>query len=112
MMNFWQAVALGAVQGITEFLPVSRSRHLVLLCGNRELGQVPPLFDLMLQVSAVAAIVAVVGARMLQLLAAGVDLARPAACCRHADAATAGGGLAVASLGWHGGWQVSYILER
>ena len=84
-MSFWQAVALGAVQGVTEFLPVSSSGHLVWLCGNRELGQVPLLFDVLLHVSAVAAIAAVFGARLIQLLAVGVDLLRPAACCRHAD---------------------------
>ena len=84
MISLWQAAALGALQGITEFLPVSRSRHRVLLCGNRELGQVPLLFDVLLHRSAVAAIAAVCGARLLQLLAAGVDLLRPAACCRHA----------------------------
>lgn len=30
-LNIWQAVFLGAVQGLTEFLPVSSSGHLVLL---------------------------------------------------------------------------------
>ena len=30
-MNFWQSVLLGAVQGLTEFLPVSSSGHLLLV---------------------------------------------------------------------------------
>ncbi len=30
-MNFWQALIMGLVQGVTEFLPVSSSAHLVLI---------------------------------------------------------------------------------
>lgn len=30
-MTFWQSIILGAIQGVTEFLPVSSSGHLVLL---------------------------------------------------------------------------------
>ena len=29
-MNWWQALILGLVQGLTEFLPVSSSGHLVI----------------------------------------------------------------------------------
>ena len=56
----------------------------MLLRGNREPGEVPRLFDVLLQVSAVAAIAATFGARLLRLLAADDDLVRPVASCRHA----------------------------
>ena len=43
MMTMFEAVALGVVQGLTEFLPVSSSGHLVLL--QKFFGmQEPPLF--------------------------------------------------------------------
>ena len=29
-VTFWQAILLGALQGLTEFLPVSSSAHLIL----------------------------------------------------------------------------------
>lgn len=40
LMNFWQAIILGAVQGFTEFLPVSSSGHLTL--GAKFLGLPSP----------------------------------------------------------------------
>lgn len=41
-MNLWQAILLGLVQGITEFLPVSSSGHLAIF--KHYLGIHPPLF--------------------------------------------------------------------
>ena len=79
MMSFWQAVALGGLQGITEFLPVSSSGHLVLLRGILAVGEVPLLFDVLLHLSTLAATAVVFRARLGRLIAAGVDLLRPPA---------------------------------
>ena len=75
-MSFWQAVALGALQGVTEFLPVSSSGHLVLLRGILEVGEVPLLFDVLLHLSTLAATVVVFRTRLGRLIAAGGDLLR------------------------------------
>ncbi|MDR1909185.1 MAG: undecaprenyl-diphosphate phosphatase [Spirochaetaceae bacterium] len=58
-MTILEAIVLGAIQGITEFLPVSSSGHLVLL--QRIFGISGPvlLFDTMLHVGTLAAVVVV-----------------------------------------------------
>lgn len=57
-LTFWQAVGLGAIQGITEFIPISSSGHLVLV---RKLlgwsGQAGLAFDTMLHGGSLAALV-------------------------------------------------------
>ena len=88
-MSFWQAVALGAVQGVTEFLPVSSSGHLVLLRGILGVGEVPLLFDVLLHLSTLAATVVVFRARLCRLLVVGVDLLRPPERCRRPPPAAA-----------------------
>ena len=62
-MNVSEAVALGAVQGLTEFLPVSSSAHLVLLrevFGRRPQQDGAPLFDVALHLATAAALLAAV----------------------------------------------------
>ena len=78
-MSLWQAVALGALQGVTEFLPVSSSGHLVLLREVLAVGEVPLLFDVLLHVSTLAATAVVFRVRLGRLIAAAVDLLRPQA---------------------------------
>lgn len=58
-MQLWQALILGLVQGLTEFLPVSSSGHLVLV--QSWLGVNPEeflLFDIMLHVGTLFAVFA------------------------------------------------------
>lgn len=58
-MDLWQSSILGLLQGLTEFLPVSSSGHLVL--GQRLLGLHQPelLFDIAVHVGTLAAVLAV-----------------------------------------------------
>jgi undecaprenyl-diphosphatase len=59
MLNIFQAAVLGAVQGLTEFLPVSSSGHLVLFENLFGLNSEKPemlLFDLAVHVGTVIAI--------------------------------------------------------
>lgn len=58
-MDFIQALLLGLVQGITEFLPVSSSGHLVLLQQVMGLREVPLFFDTMLHMGTLVAVVVV-----------------------------------------------------
>ncbi len=59
-MTWWQAVLLGLVQGLTEFLPISSSAHLALV--PHWLGwELPPtetfIFDVLVQTATLAAVV-------------------------------------------------------
>lgn len=58
-MSIWQAVILGIVQGLTEFLPVSSSGHLVLLQHFFGISEGNLFFTVMLHVGSLAAVLAV-----------------------------------------------------
>lgn len=57
MSNWWESLALGAIQGLTEYLPVSSSGHLVLAQHLFQVGHVPLAFDLFLHLATVLATV-------------------------------------------------------
>lgn len=58
-MNVWQSIILGIVQGLTEFLPVSSSGHLVLLQRIFHIQEGNQFFTLMLHVGTLIAVILV-----------------------------------------------------
>ncbi len=78
-MNWLDAVLLGIIEGLTEFLPVSSTGHLIL-AGDR-LGQNTPAaktLEIVIQLGAVLAVVVYYRARLWQLVA-GIFRRDPAA---------------------------------
>lgn len=58
-MSLWQALLLGTVQGLTEFLPVSSSGHLVLFQRLLGLESNVLTFDILVHLATLAAVLAV-----------------------------------------------------
>ncbi|MEA5033604.1 MAG: undecaprenyl-diphosphate phosphatase [Sphaerochaeta sp.] len=56
-VSAFEGIVLGFVQGLTEFLPVSSSGHLVLVRDYFAIGQVPLLFDVLLHVATLFVII-------------------------------------------------------
>jgi undecaprenyl-diphosphatase len=67
-VNLIQATILGLVQGLTEFLPVSSSGHLVLFKDILGLEEVPLLFDIILHLATLVAIALVFRRRIAGIL--------------------------------------------
>lgn len=56
-MNYAQAIILAIVQGVTEFLPISSSGHLVIMQKLFNFSQPPVLFDIFVHVGTLGAII-------------------------------------------------------
>lgn len=71
-MNFWQAIIMGLIQGLTEFLPVSSSGHLAIFKNifgiETETGL---LFDVLLHIATLVAICIVYWADVKELVING-----------------------------------------
>jgi len=116
MNDLLAALLLGIIEGITEFLPISSTGH--LLIAERWLGHRSDLFNIAIQAGAILAVVLIYRRRLVGLLAAfagrdmsapydplGIDV-RPAQARDYglkllaAFGVTAVGGLLVKALGW------------
>ncbi len=71
-MTVIEAIVLGALQGATEFLPVSSSGHLLLAKALFEASDVPVLFDVLLHVATLVAVCIVFRHRIATLIGAAV----------------------------------------
>ena len=76
-MTLLQAIFLGALQGITEFLPVSSSGHLVIARQFLDINEVPILFDVLLHIATLAAVAVVFRTRIVAMLAALLRIGHP-----------------------------------
>ena len=68
MVNVWAAILLGAIQGLTEFLPVSSTAHLLLL--SRVIGFDDPgdVFKITIQLGSILAFVWLYRLKLLSVL--------------------------------------------
>lgn len=69
-MNLWESVALGTVEGLTEFLPVSSTGHLILASHALKIEQneATQAFEVIIQAAAVLAVIWNYRATLGQLL--------------------------------------------
>ncbi len=67
-MNFIQGIFLGVLQGVTEFLPVSSSGHLLMMRNIMGLGEIPVLFDVLLHIATLIVVIAMFRRKVVELL--------------------------------------------
>ena len=65
MTDLWQTIVLGIVEGITEFLPISSTGH--LLVTEHWLGERTELFNIAIQAGAILAVVLIYWRRLVDL---------------------------------------------
>jgi len=68
MMSYIESIILGVLQGLTEFLPVSSSGHLVLMQSVLGLNEPMVFFDILLHIGTVAAVFVVYRAEIKRIL--------------------------------------------
>ena len=68
-MTYLQGIILGLIQGLTEFLPVSSSGHLLMMRNLMGLGDIPLLFDILLHVATLIVVLVMFRQKVIELLA-------------------------------------------
>lgn len=67
-MATWQVVLLGLIEGITEFLPVSSTGHLILIGHFLGFDSPGKTFEVLIQLGAILAILTVYAAKIMRIL--------------------------------------------
>lgn len=67
-METWQAVLLGLIEGLTEFIPVSSTGHLLLVGHFLGVNSPGKTFEVLIQLGAILAILSVYFGKLLRLL--------------------------------------------
>jgi undecaprenyl-diphosphatase len=75
-MGLIESLLLGLLQGATEFLPVSSSGHLIMARFIFEIDNIPVLFDILLHLSTLVAVVLVFRRRILAIIVSLIRFAR------------------------------------
>lgn len=101
MNDLWQVVLLGVVEGITEFLPISSTGHL-LIAEKLGLGARSDVFNVVIQAGAILAVTAIYWRRLWRLAMDLHDAENRDYVCKLAIAffITAVGGFIITKLGF------------
>ena len=85
-MSILQSIFLGILQGIAEFLPISSSGHLAIAQHLFNLKEIPLLFDVMLHLATLLAVIIYFRKKIAKLMQAFFRLFRCSSGCQFNDA--------------------------
>src|SRR5262245_30539187 len=102
MADWLGVVLLGLIEGVTEFLPVSSTGHLLLVENNHWVPRQSDMFNVVIQSGAVLALIPLFGRRIWELVTRAADPAARGYILKLAVAfaITGAGGLVAKRLGF------------
>ncbi len=80
-MPIWQAILLGFIEGLTEFLPVSSTGHILLAGHFMGFDSPGKTFEVLIQLGAILAIVSVYFRRLIEMVRVAPDRSSHAPVC-------------------------------